>query len=640
MKKFNVVLPEVYHQFLKEVDGINIVEMKQKNVDLFITPQIERLTKEGGYVKALQVLPNLLSQISKEDLNRVDLFIVSNMNDYEELAQQYHISKKNIYLLAKDDLISMQNIVLSIRQRFIERLYDFSYARDKGKWSIHPKVKVSYLGDKTHLESSLTQKEIAYITYEGVEDTHIPLKPEQYYRLAVRGRILDAIDVKIFFVTYKKGVKKDTYSLEINTDQYIHLSKEVEYGEVMIRVQGAGQAYIRNVLIDAIEENESKPKKKNQYLLLTNAYASENNLYKNAFIHRRMKQYQQEGIELDLFVLNNKNGLVEYEFDGVKVLQGNKEILKNLLSEMKYTKILIHFVNQEMLEAIKDAKIESRLIVWIHGFGAERYQRRLYNYSEKELLEKREELEKRDEIQMKVMKQLYESSSVTNIFVSEFIKEIAQQDAGAKAKHAVVIPNIIDTELFSYKKKPVHQRKRILFIRPFVSHNYACDLAVQVIMELSKRECFNDLSFSIYGNGPLYEELTEPLKAFNNVSLNPIFVKQEEIAMLHKKHGIMLIPTRHDTQGVSMGEAMSSGLVVATNKVCAIPEYVDETSGLLAEAEDYIALANEIEAIYYDEQRFLELSENAAERVRKQCSKDNTTQREIEIIELLPDERY
>ena len=134
MKKFNVVLPEVYHQFLKEVDGINIVEMKQKNVDLFITPQIECLIREGGCVKVLQVLPNLLSQISKEDLNRVDLFIVSNMNDYEELAQQYHISKKNIYLLAKNDLISMQNIVLSIRQRFIERLYDFSYARDKGKW--------------------------------------------------------------------------------------------------------------------------------------------------------------------------------------------------------------------------------------------------------------------------------------------------------------------------------------------------------------------------------------------------------------------------------------------------------------------------------------------------------------------------
>ena len=51
---------------------------------------------------------------------------------------------------------------------------------------------------------------------------------------------------------------------------------------------------------------------------------------------------------------------------------------------------------------------------------------------------------------------------------------------------------------------------------------------------------------------------------------------------MHKKNGIFMVPTRLDSQGVSRDEAMSSGLVPITNNVAAIPEFVDDTCGMLA----------------------------------------------------------
>ena len=53
-----------------------------------------------------------------------------------------------------------------------------------------------------------------------------------------------------------------------------------------------------------------------------------------------------------------------------------------------------------------------------------------------------------------------------------------------------------------------------------------------------------------------------------------------------------------------MCEAMSSGLVVVTNKVAAVPEYIDDTVGILCDYEDYLGMADAIEGLYYDRDLF------------------------------------
>jgi len=186
--------------------------------------------------------------------------------------------------------------------------------------------------------------------------------------------------------------------------------------------------------------------------------------------------------------------------------------------------------------------------------------------------------------------------------------------------------------MFEYVKKDEEQRKKILSIRPYASNKYANDLTVKCIKELAKEPFFKELKFCIMGSGEQFEKITAPLKKYSNVILEQKFLRQDEIAALHKEYGIFITPTRMDAQGVSRDEAMSSGLVPVTNSVKAIPEFVDASCGILAPGEGYKEMAQGIKELYYDTDLFLRMSENAAHRVRKQSSKEFTITREVEMI--------
>ena len=135
------------------------------------------------------------------------------------------------------------------------------------------------------------------------------------------------------------------------------------------------------------------------------------------------------------------------------------------------------------------------------------------------------------------------------------------------------------------------------------------------------------------GDGVLFEETLAPLREFRNVYIEKRFLKQDEIAAIHKEYGIFLCPSRMDTQGVSRDEAMSSGLVPVTNAVTAIPEFVDETSGILAPGGDAEAMAEGIERIYNDSALFASMSAAAAQRVRRQCAQDVLIKAELHLFQ-------
>ena len=130
----------------------------------------------------------------------------------------------------------------------------------------------------------------------------------------------------------------------------------------------------------------------------------------------------------------------------------------------------------------------------------------------------------------------------------------------------------------------------------------------------------------------MFDEITKPLRQFSNVKLEKRFLQQFEIANYHKNYGVFLVPTRRDSQGVSRDEAMSSGLVPITTNTSAIPEFVDNNCGILVEPENPQALADAIEYLYYNPDKFVELSYNASKRVAVQCSFENTIMKELDII--------
>jgi glycosyltransferase involved in cell wall biosynthesis len=216
------------------------------------------------------------------------------------------------------------------------------------------------------------------------------------------------------------------------------------------------------------------------------------------------------------------------------------------------------------------------------------------------------------------------------IFVSQWMRQISERDVGVKLRSHEVIPNFIDTHLFKYRAKRAEDRHRVLLIRSFNSAKYANDWAVEAIHALARRyPAFEKMRFTIVGEGLLWQRLTSTLR-YPNVTLVNRMLDHQEMKALHDQHGIFLCPTRQDAQGVSMCEAMASGLVPVTSNNTAIPEYVSNDEGYLCDSPDQMAAAMQ----ELDEQAdvFTRKSLAAARRAERQTGLESTIKKEIDLI--------
>lgn len=370
----------------------------------------------------------------------------------------------------------------------------------------------------------------------------------------------------------------------------------------------------------------------NKYLIITPGYPSDSNVYNNAFVHSRVKQYMKRGLPIIVFSLN-KETTDNYIYDGVEVIEGGYERLATLLRKENFSKVLIHFGFKKIIQTVINNSPKSQLIIWVHGVEALGWYRRLFVFNKQQphqflnymFLNTR---------QLLFMNRFIRNDKInkTFVFVSEWMKDILEKDSLSKGKikNYKIIPNVIDHKLFDYKAKKEEDRLNILSIRPYSSKKYANDLSVKTVLELSKKPFFNELLFTFYGDGKLFDSTLAPLKQFKNIKIVKKFLTQQEIAGIHKKHGIMLIPTRQDAQGVSMCEAMSSGLVPIASHNTAIPEYVNNDCGYLT--HDYKGLSDAIEELYNNPKKFLKLSKNASKHIQELCSPEVVINKEIQLI--------
>lgn len=390
---------------------------------------------------------------------------------------------------------------------------------------------------------------------------------------------------------------------------------------------------------DLSRNNVAKNSGDEQYLVVANRYPSDDDLYRNAFIHRRVKGYQTAGLVVEVYYVDDwAKTQTDYFFDGVLVHRGNSSLYAAFLKLRRFDKFLVHFPVPAMLDPIRKYYPQTPVIAWVHGFETEQWYRRWFNFVEDPkqlaaLLKKREAWFRP---QLSFMKWLFTTTEldVTIVQISKWFQEhISEPDVDAVPRKSVVIPNVIDAELFPYRTKSADQRTRILSIRPYASRKYANDLTVEAIQILAGRPYFNRLEFQLFGDGLLWSQVTEPLQGLPNVHLNQRFVPQNQILDLHAEHGVFLSPTRFDSQGVSMCEAMASGLVTISTDISAVPEFIEhESTGLLGAPESAADIADLIEALYLDPDLFLAISARAARAIRVQCGVDATITRELELI--------
>ncbi|WP_299195353.1 glycosyltransferase [uncultured Amphritea sp.] len=439
--------------------------------------------------------------------------------------------------------------------------------------------------------------------------------------------------VVIFFDI--NGTRINHSILQANKNCDVQLPEDAVSVRFGLRIYQGGSGTIKKLMLGKRDLSPAKVLGRSGVLLLTNHYPSDDDLYRNGFVHSRVKAYQEHNVAVDVFRLRKDQPISWHEFQNVNVITGSNVALRRMLDSGQYSHVLVHFLDQNMWSILGDFVDVIKVTVWIHGAEIQPWWRREYNYQSKNELDA---AKVQSDVRLSFWKSLLAPihKNLKLIFVSQYFSEEVMEDLGFRLPSIQydVIHNPVDTDLFTYIEKDTSQRKKILSIRPYASRKYANDLSVAAVLELSKENFFNELEFCFIGDGVLFDETLEPLRKFGNVKIKKGFLSQIEIARIHKDYGVFLCPTRMDAQGVSKDEAMSSGLVVVTNGVTAIPEFVDDTCGVLAPGEDAIAMAQGISEMYKDENVFNEKSSQAAKRARKQVSKLMIIRKEMKIFSM------
>lgn len=369
-------------------------------------------------------------------------------------------------------------------------------------------------------------------------------------------------------------------------------------------------------------------------LMVVNGYPAHDDLYRNAFVHRRVKLYREQGVAVDVVWVCSQRARTSYTFDDVCVQVCDAATLRASLRYCRYASIAVHFLDEELWEAVQDAVVDTRVVVWVHGVEIQSWKRRAYNFrSPEELQQAQRQSEARVGFWRRVLTSAPEKLRL--VFVSQVLAEQAWDDLGLRldSSHWTVIHNPIDGTYFDYRPKSVEQRWNVLSIRPHASRGYANDLVAAAIHELARAPEFGRMRFTLVGDGALWEENFSTLGVYPNVELRREFVDRNEIRDLHRENGVFLVPSRGDTQGVSRDEAMASGLVPVTNPAGAIPEFVDRESGVLCAAEQPGDLAAACLQLVRSPELFQRLSAAAAARVRAQSDSGQVVAKELAALD-------
>ncbi|QOL24411.1 glycosyltransferase [Thalassotalea sp. LPB0316] len=622
-------LPSDKHQYIYSNELIKRSEFFAKNKQTHCV-----------FVKASEASDNanLVLIYLDDDNNRLDHDILTCNQNNSISIPEYTENIRLGYRMRGPGGASFEYIRTKVKQTYnksSEAIIDISALKNMFAKCKTTNVELYFEDDKLRLVSSLSDQKHEYV--------NSPIK--QDISLLKDNCLQDSNELDIYLQT--------TSGLYLNLVVYYYASDNARIAHDMVptnknfkltipdsassfslgfRALNSGNCTIEEIAFAKRILLPSKIIGRSDTLVLTNHYPSYDNLYRNGFVHSRVNSYREKNVNVDVFRFWPDTNISHHEYDNVDVVTGGGDVLEHLLKYHKYSNVLVHFLDAKMWEVLKNFP-DINVTVWVHGAEIQPWWRRLYNYSDEASLEigKRESAER-----MAFWQPLFKDlpKNLKFVFVSQYFANEVMEDVGISlpSKSYVIIHNPVDTQLFSYQEKGEDQRLKVLSIRPYASAKYANDLSVKAVELLSRKSYFSEFEFHFVGDGILFDELLAPLKKFNNVKISKGFLKQKEIAQMHKQYGVFLCPTRMDAQGVSKDEAMSSGLVVISNAVTAIPEFVDEKSGMLVEGEDYQGMADCLSKLYEEKALFNTLSKNASQRVRRQTDLNIIVEQELALF--------
>lgn len=182
--------------------------------------------------------------------------------------------------------------------------------------------------------------------------------------------------------------------------------------------------------------------------------------------------------------------------------------------------------------------------------------------------------------------------------VSQFLAD-AISNYGVEVPFEVV-PNAVDASLFfpSRTAQKKDDTRRLIFVgnlEPSSEKGFPALLAA--LARLDRRR--SDWHLDVLGSGgeqASYEETATALGLREQLTFHGSQSKQA-VAEMMRSADLFVLPSRIETFGAAVAEALVSGLPVVATAVGGIPELVDERSGRLVPPENPIALAEALDEV-------------------------------------------
>jgi glycosyltransferase involved in cell wall biosynthesis len=173
----------------------------------------------------------------------------------------------------------------------------------------------------------------------------------------------------------------------------------------------------------------------------------------------------------------------------------------------------------------------------------------------------------------------------STIVPSEFLQRIFKQ----YGLSADVVPNIIDTETFSYQPRKTIRPKLIVTRHLEPLYNVECILKAFRIV----RERFGGAELSIAGTGSEEQRLRKLCAEWNLEGVTFLgHVPPTKLPVLYAAHDIFVNSSNADNFPGALVEAACSGLPIVTTRAGGIPDMIrDHETGILVELNDHKKLA-------------------------------------------------
>lgn len=362
--------------------------------------------------------------------------------------------------------------------------------------------------------------------------------------------------------------------------------------------------------------------------IITSRYPSENNPYNHMFVHMRSKEYIKQGEQVEVFVPSKES--TEYIFEGVRVKTIPSKEITNHLQE--YDILYLHLLHMYPLMKTDGWPIYKVIMqkkypfaMYVHGSEAAYFKDRYFG-GRLQLIDLLSWIRKNFYHMSRLKKFLHETTGNGGLIItpSEWMRN--QIEITFNSSNIITIPNGIDVDLFYFKV--IVPATNLIAIRPLGDKVYDIESTIEVLSLLPEK-----YTLDIYGKGKYkedYERLIVEKGLSQRVKIIDDFIDRNKMNQLFHQYNVFISTTKLDTQGITMLEAMASGLLVASIDNSSKKEFIsDMTTGVLGNTPKEIA--KKILKVIKNESLFKSIT-NAGRRSMEEIDVKITCEKELRVL--------